>query len=772
MPRFPAKSYDVTNFIESGSSVCCVGWTTKTLSMEEEEVVLKTRNCCLNQAQRRPYAQLNTVDLRTQCFNICYAISSDLAPVDVEGNGGIVPGCGCDELKVKEIIDELNVRKNGRGNIAQIRQQTFMLDKVNRLKLQIPVLLDAFKVAYPPDEATIQRIWGNAPPAEFRALRDVLGGSEALQEFDTKEYDVTCCIEPLCCTSKKLILGPEELVVTKIAGLTRDTVTEHRPYANVDSVEATKACFCCSGVSFADATGGGAASELSNVMPGTGCNAGLVEEIRAELQARVGARGQVGQMAQLEKMMQTVNDLSAELPLLLDKQGLEVAYPPSQQTMSDLYGPGAPQQPPIPPPHDTTSISFPEKTYDVQNTCGAVCGCLCTCGIAGCTKTTMILKEEEIQTELSNNCTQSVNRTPYAQLGGVSQSTCCGLHSVNGMMPGLGCSADVVKEIADELQERKVKRGNIAQLRNQENTMYKAVEMDVRTDILMKKLAVAYPPEQDTMNQLYGANPPSLPSNEAERGSGIHIQASERLGTRSWTTTNWADMVCCCCTQTSLTVDDEEFVVERVGPLCTGKDRRPYAQMGSVEKTDACCCCRNVTTDTQIFSPGCGCATDLVEDIGNELQFRKVTRGNIAQIKQQENLMIELIKLGVKLDLITKDRPNCQVPPSQETMDRMFGPGAQVPEPAEQTLRTSVVRRGSSFTTMEVVVPEGATGGSQFTVKGPRGSFQAEVPVGAMANERIVVPVPGPSSAAAPLLQATELSSSMGVSNRASENES
>jgi len=368
------------------------------------------------------------------------------------------------------------------------------------------------------------------------------------------------------------------------------------------------------------------------------------------------------------------------------------------------------------------------------------------------------LTDEEVITDTTNNCIQSNNRMPYGQMGSVDSATvCCCCHHVNGMSPGWGCDEAKVKEISQDLQERKVGRGNIAQLKNQENTMYNAIELDVRTDILMQHLDVAYPPTQESMVNMYGATPPTLPSDEAERGSGIHLRASEPVPTRSWDVTNYCEL-CCTCMSKSLQLDDEEFVLRANGPCCSHTVRQPYAQMGSVEKTDACCCCKNVSTDSTVISPQCGCAAPLVEEIGDQLQMRKVTRGNIAQIKQQENLIIELIKLGVKLDFTTQ-KINVATPPTQETMTRLFGEGAQVPPPASQSFTSGGSRGSFQKTTVEVVVPQGVSAGGQFQVQGPRGMFTAELPVGYAAGDRITLEVPSGTSST-PLLQATEMTSS------------
>jgi len=340
---------------------------------------------------------------------------------------------------------------------------------------------------------------------------------------------------------------------------------------------------------------------------------------------------------------------------------------------------------------------------------------------------------------------------PYAMMGSVDDVVCCGFHSVNGMQPGWGCSAELVKEISDELQARKVGRGNIAQLRNQENTMYQALELDVRSDIVLKHFEIQYPPQQFTMTAIYGPNPPTLPSDEGERGSGIHLESSAQFETRSWTITNHCcETVCCCCQTSALQLNDEEAVVSRSGPCSRSTVREPYAQLGSVEKSEVCCgVCSSVETDSALISPGWGCSRAVVEDIAAELQRRKVKRGNIAQIKMQENLMIEIIKMGVKLDLIALKK-GIQYPPSQATMDRVFGAHAQIPtsEYVIAARRSLLNTSARPSTLMDVVIPQQLTGGDTFTVKGPRRSFEVTVPAGHIGGQRMIVQVPGPHSQA------------------------
>ena len=159
----------------------------KTLELQSEEAVLRTRNCCCSSSQRRPYAQLNLLEERSICFGICAQINSDLAPVNHKGEGGIVPGCGCHQQLVREIVQQLNARKDGRGKVAQMRQQKFMLEKLSKLGVQFPVLLSHFGVEYPPNEATLQRVFRGRAPL-MRPLSEV-AYMEQLPEFQPNHYD-------------------------------------------------------------------------------------------------------------------------------------------------------------------------------------------------------------------------------------------------------------------------------------------------------------------------------------------------------------------------------------------------------------------------------------------------------------------------------------------------------------------------------------------------------------------------------------------------------
>jgi len=273
--------------------------------------------------------------------------------------------------------------------------------------------------------------------------------------------------------------------------------------------------------------------------------------------------------------------------------------------------------------------------------------------------------------------------------------------------------------------------------------MFKALELDIRTDILLRHLGISYPPTQDRMVAMYGPTPPNLPLDEAQRGSGVHLQASEFLDTEVHNTTNYCQFVAACCLTQQLELGDEEITIASENLLGSMQKRVPYAHLGSVEKTECCGVCMSVTTDVGIFQPKCGCDTTTAEELRQTLQHRKVKRGNIAQIRQQENMMVEMIKLSVKLDLIASER-GIAYPPSQATMNRVFGEGAELRPSSGQVVaeRASISGRRQSASFVEVAVPMDKLPGDVFQAKGPCGSFAVTVPNGTQPGQRITVEVP------------------------------
>lgn len=684
MPKYPEKSYDVANWGQK--YVCCCLVTNKTLSMQEEEVILKTSNCCCTSRQKRPYAQLNLIEHRSTCCGLCHAINSDLDPVNEEGKGGIVPGCGCSEALVNELVAELNMRRDGRGQAAQMRQQQFMLRSIAKLTQQVPILLKTVGAEYPPSQETMRRIFRGQQPL-WPPLSEV-ASLEHMPDFDHQEFNVTNLCEKICaCTTKRLDMMPDEAVMTTNQCITGSVTTTKVPYANMDSVNAVYSCGCC-----ASLTAGELTQKQPPINPACGCAKAQVEAIRAELQQRVDVRGNMGQIKQLEKMMGKFHNLAVELPLILDKVGADTTYPPTQHTMDSVYGASPPQLPNLESMHQFPSVEFETREVNVKNQCHGACTLLSTCGCSGCTKHTITLEEDQIVTRFSNNCDKSVDRKPYAQLDAVDdERSCCCCYNVNGLSPGCGCDKARVEEISTELQRRKVGRGGIAQLRSQENTIIRAIECDVRADVLMHHSGVQFPPTQETMHSIYGQTVPTLPPH-SDKDKAIHLISSEKVDTKSYGITNYCDFVECCCQTENLELNGEEAVFTKSSCCLKSRRREPYFSLASVEPSENCCgVCKTVATESNIVSPGCcGANTALVEEIAGELQQRKLKRGNIAQIRQQENLMIEIIKLGVKLDLLFQKR-GLSFPPTEETLASVFGAGYQPPSTFQATVPAAVI---------------------------------------------------------------------------------
>eukprot|EP00420_Gonyaulax_spinifera_P039660 CAMPEP_0197890986 /NCGR_PEP_ID=MMETSP1439-20131203/27315_1 /TAXON_ID=66791 /ORGANISM="Gonyaulax spinifera, Strain CCMP409" /LENGTH=158 /DNA_ID=CAMNT_0043511059 /DNA_START=90 /DNA_END=566 /DNA_ORIENTATION=+ len=113
-------------------------------------------------------------------------------------------------------------------------------------------------------------------------------------------------------------------------------------------------------------------------------------------------------------------------------------------------------------------------------------------------------------------------------------------------------------------------------------------------------------------------------------------------------------------------LEPEEAVYEYQCGICNGTTRRPYGELGSVDKSN-CLCCVGVTsglTKDQPIFVGCGCEEAKVDEIVAELKRRMKGRGDTAQINRAEETL-ELVRLlGKKVDLIL-DHHGIAVPGQQ-----------------------------------------------------------------------------------------------------------
>lgn len=62
--------------------------------------------------------------------------------------------------------------------------------------------------------------------------------------FQEKDYDVSCCMEQVCCGYTKYKLTPEEIVVTKTCGGGCVNNTLRKPYGELSGVGVHQQCCC------------------------------------------------------------------------------------------------------------------------------------------------------------------------------------------------------------------------------------------------------------------------------------------------------------------------------------------------------------------------------------------------------------------------------------------------------------------------------------------------------------------------------------------------
>lgn len=82
------------------------------------------------------------------------------------------------------------------------------------------------------------------------------------------------------------------------------------------------------------------------------------------------------------------------------------------------------------------------------------------------------------------------------------------------------------------------------------------------------------------------------------------------------------------------------------------------------------------TKGSMPICPGCGCESELVQQIHDELQCRKVGRGNIAQLRQMELTTAQVKDVNAKLDIIMEHLSLTAPPSAVEAMERDAAAGA------------------------------------------------------------------------------------------------
>jgi hypothetical protein len=213
-----------------------------------------------------------------------------------------------------------------------------------------------------------------------------------------------------------------------------------------------------------------------------------------------------------------------------------------------------------------------------------------------------------------------------------------------------------------------------------------------------------------------------------------HMDPAVKFQVKDYDITNFFEALssfCCCCgpTYTSMQLQEEEMFIAKENWCLSTKSRTPYAQLGSVDTENAFGCCMNIP---EVANPGCGCQKTKCTEIAADLQERKVKRGNIAQLKMQENLIYSVVKLDAKLDMLM-NKHGVKYPPSSDTMKQVFGQELFAKAPC-----------GAPPREMKVVIPAGVGPGQVIQVQTPQGTpFNVTIPEGVAAGQEIMVQVPG-----------------------------
>mmetsp|Transcript_27136 Transcript_27136/g.63551 ORF Transcript_27136/g.63551 Transcript_27136/m.63551 type:complete len:713 (-) Transcript_27136:90-2228(-) len=620
--ELPTMHYDVTNK-DSACIMCCLcpcmGWNSLRMVMDDQEVTLKAKNFCCTSVQKRPYAQLGEVTVIRKLGGACGAVLlSDLTPVTEDGQGGMAPGWSCCNTRlVEELAEELQRRKEVRGSIAQIQKLDHMYNHVLQLRGRLMPLL-------------AQR------GAKYQEWVPILP-DDPVQRPD-QVYNMSNFLE--CCTIRKLILRPEEAEVRVEDICSCNQIVQKREYAQLGNVNRLKSCICCVGVS----------SDLGHFNPGYGCNRSKVNEVVEEMQDRMIRRGNMGQIRKQELLLQQMGELLRQVNAL---QGATAAYYPPSPAMMKRAFPG--EKVPREGSGAWKITSVEEKSYNITDYCQNCAKCCCTLGCAGWGTDMLDLEKDSLYLVEKDNFDNSRIKMPYAQLESVdyTRESCC-FYRVNFASPGWGCNRKLVEELAEELQHRKIERGNVAQIRQLEALDKSSREIQFKLASTIERLGSNYPPTPKDMSTMYrGVMAPKALTMDRP-----HNEPSQTFETKEFDVTNYCtsffSFVCslgCAgpCTKEKIELQPEEMVKTTQNWCLTRKERTPYAQLGSVDVESACGCCRSIP---DVGSAGCGCSVRLMEELADELQERKVKRGNIAQIKLKENIMYSVLKSKTMVDVL------------------------------------------------------------------------------------------------------------------------
>lgn len=237
------------------------------------------------------------------------------------------------------------------------------------------------------------------------------------------------------------------------------------------------------------------------------------------------------------------------------------------------------------------------------------------------------------------NVLTEVRSRPYAKLGSVDivmrKDLCCcsnnaevwSVSTDGGPIAPKGetgtynnpTDKELVKEIAQKLNAKKLERGNIGMLKLHEKNYERLLNISDMVDGLVAE-------------KVGGVAPSSF------------IMERNAFPQKTYDVQNYREMDCCQPASDyghSIVLEDDEIEVTKKWPGGVSISRRPYAQLGVVayiEFNQENKIWHGVEIDAWRVVPKHGKEAELCKELADDLQKRKVARGNIEQLKKAEQI--------------------------------------------------------------------------------------------------------------------------------------
>jgi hypothetical protein len=320
---FPDETLEVTDNCESCLAcffTCgCAGWGKEKIELKANDMWIHQDDKLGESDAKVPYGELDSVEINKDCC-CCWSVNE------------FSPGwCGMGGRgQVEKIKDALELRKNARGQIAQMEHLRAAQVSTLAIDLQLEACVKARGVQFPPDMSMAKKLYGGQPIS-----RIVTNGKPPSdldlpvfnpEMFPNSNYSVTnrieCCCSMCCtpCLSRELTFDKREMVQygKHACGFSR----QRTPYASLGGIDVDQDCCCCHEI-----------GDVAN--PGWGTNEAEVKRIFDDLYPRMIKLGSIAQVMAQEEIINDILSIELKLDLLL--QSMSIPYPPPQQEVDALF---------------------------------------------------------------------------------------------------------------------------------------------------------------------------------------------------------------------------------------------------------------------------------------------------------------------------------------------------------------------------------------------------------------------------------------------------